>query len=371
MKAFFVLALCVAIVAAVGDKLRKGDPNAILSEIDSTSFGNTILSTIAIQLATNGPLEEIAVALNQARKLIEKQQEEDDDGNRTNQAQCDTTISTFQQQVALHTTQRGENLKILESSQGALDQANVDLREAIKGLQVNDKRLSTGQSERENQNAAYNQATEEHEQGIKAIDAALKLLNHLKSGTSFIQLKRKFEAVTDQLVETQHSSSKGHLYTPLIESLTQLADHASPEIIDKIIKLFNELRNSFVQDKQSLTKIENQQVEAWSSLKADLETERETLQTKRADLERQIEGYQKIIQDADNNVKFHTVELGKAEENLANQDRLCTQLSEDYASRTEERKREMDIIHRVIESFEKKIKTMSEFVKGRVESSSL
>lgn len=372
MKTGTILVIVVSLaVYSFGVPLRSDNTHDILSEIDGTSFGNTILSTIAIQLATNGPMEEIAVALNQVRKILENQQEEDDSANRTSQAQCDTTLSTFKKQISVHSQQKTENNKILEVNKAALEQAHKDLNEDLQALATNSKRLTEGQNTRDVQHQEYVKNLDEHEQGIKSIDNALQLLMHLKSGASFIQLKNRINEVTQELVATQEKSSQGHLYTPLIESLSQLAEKASPDLIDKITKLFNELRQTFVKDKQSITNIENQQMEAWTSLKADLQTERETLQAKRSDLERQIEGYKKIMSDATKNVQFHTEELAQAQSNVKHQSASCARMSTGYLQRTNDRKRERDIIIRVIDHFEKKMKSMSDFVKGRVDSSTL
>jgi hypothetical protein len=307
--------------------------------MDKTSFGSTILSTLAINLATKGPLDEIAVALNQVRKILQTQQQEDDEQNRTNQAQCDTTTNTFKGQIKVHTQQKLENAKILEQNRAALSLAKDDLSQAINGLGVNAKRLNEGQSQRDNQNQEFSKVLTQHEQGIKAIDSALQLLGHLKAGSSFIQIKRRIVEVQQSLVEVQKNSTRGHLYTPLIEALSQLADRATPELLDKITKLFNDLRQTFVKDKQALTNIETSQLEAWVSLKADLQTERETLQTKRNDLERQIEGYTKILNDAEAGMKFHDGEIQQATSNLNTQQRLCDGFANEYARRNEQRYR--------------------------------
>lgn len=368
--ALSIVLMSMALFSCLG--LKPAQDSQVLAELDSTAFGSTILSTLAIQLATKGPLDEVAVALNQVRKLLQQQQDQDNELNRTNQAQCETTIATFQGQIKLHTQQKAENSKILEQNRAAFDQAKKDLSETVQALQTNAKRLGEGQTQRDQQHSDFAVSLHEHEQGIKAIDAALQLLGHLKAGSaSFLQMKHRVTDVQKQLIEAQKNSTKGHLYTPLIEALSQMAERATPDLLDKITKLFNDLRQTFVKDKQGLTNIETQQAEAWTSLKSDLQTERETLQTKRNDLERQIEGLKKIFVDAEKNIKFHDGEMLQAQNNLKAKQSMCGRFSANYLRRTDIRKRERTIIHRIIKYFEKKIKVVSEFVKDRVEGSKL
>jgi hypothetical protein len=370
MKSFlvtvmFVLGLFASAAVAEGIRRVDMDPASVLAEIDNTPFGETLLSVIAVQLSTNGPLEEIIVLLNQIRATLRKDGQEDDQNNRTNQANCDSLINSYKHQIAAFTTQRNENIKIRDINQAALTITLKDLEETIRALNLNNQRLSSGQVERDEQHKEYANILAEHEQCVKALDGAIQLLQHLQSGTSFVQLKKRFEKVTAELVETSKSSSKGHLYEPLISALTELAAKASPEIISKILTLFNQLRSTFVADQQAATNIENKQMKAWISLKADLETERDQLQEKRSDLERQRDGYLAIIAEAKKNIKYLNAQLKSANANLARTTATCAAQSAGYLRRTTERKREDDVIRKVIGYFQKRAKGSVDFIKKR------
>eukprot|EP01017_Pseudomicrothorax_dubius_P001391 TRINITY_DN0_c45_g1_i7.p1 TRINITY_DN0_c45_g1~~TRINITY_DN0_c45_g1_i7.p1 ORF type:complete len:372 (+),score=132.84 TRINITY_DN0_c45_g1_i7:43-1158(+) len=371
MKVLLCLALCGVLAFAGSIRRAEFDAHTVLSEIDQHPFGNALVSLIAVHLSTNGPLEEIVVLLNQLRAGLTKSQEEDDENNRTNQASCEENIRNFQNQISTLTAQRNENIKLRDITQASLNVAEKDLRETINALNLNQQRLTQGQAQRDQEHNEYTNALAEHQQGIKALDGAIQLLNHLQSGTSFVQLKKRFERVTAELLETQKASRNGHLYSPLIQALADLASKATPEMIAKILKLFNELRTAFARDSQVATQIENKQQESWTSLKVDLETERDALQEKRTNLERQIEGYRAIIEDCNRNIEYLTKQLELATENLNATVEHCEKLSATYVSRNEERVRELEIIGRVLEFFEKRAKGFSDSVKQRVEGASL
>jgi len=256
-------------------------------------------------------------------------------------------------------------------NRAALKIAKKDLKQTIASLNTNAKRLADGQSERDQQHDIYAQAMSDHENGVKALDGAIQLLQHLQAGTSFIQLKKRFDGVMAELVDVSQKSKSSHLFAPLISALAQLAEKASPETIKKILELFNQLRNQFVKDQQTLTNVENNQMASWISLKADLETEKEQLNDKRADLERQIEGYRKIIADCKQNIQYETEQLELANTNLQATIDSCNKLSAGYGARQRERSREDDIIGRVVDYFQKRAQGATAFVQNRVAAASL
>jgi len=365
VSVILVLGLFAYASATEGIRHADMDPATVLAEIDNQPFGEGLLSMIAVQLSTNGPLDEIIVLLNQMRKSLADAKVKDDDNNRTNQANCDKLIGQYNREIAAFTQQLTENRKTRDINKKALDITLKDLDETNRAINLNDQRLKVGQAERDQQHGDYAKQMGEHEQGVKALDGAIQLLQHLQSGTSFVQLKSRFERVTAELVETSKTSSRGHLYEPLISALTELASKASPEMIGKILTLFNELRATFVADQQSATNIENKQMKAWTSLKADLETEKDQLLEKRADLERQRDGYIAIINQCKANIKTLKAQLKASKENLARTQSICAEQSAAYLRRTTERGREDDIIRKVIEYFQKRAKGSVDFIKNR------
>jgi len=366
-----ILALVASMAWAGTVRKMDLDPNTVLAELDESPFGSALLSMIAVQLSTNGPLDEIVVLLNQIRATLRKDKEEDDNNNRTNQANCDSVTASYRKQLTAFTSQRNDNIKTRDITQAALNIAQKDLSDTMNALNLNGRRLSEGQQERDAQHTDYAKTMGEHEQGVKALDGALQLLQHLQSGTAFVQLKHRFEKATAELIEVSKLSAKGSLYAPLITALAELAEKASPEMIAKIMTLFNELRSAFVADQQASTNIENKQMKQWISLKADLETEKDQLNEKRADLERQIDGYTKIIHDCKKNIKYLNGQIKNATDNLNHEISTCAAQSASYARRGIERQREDDIVRRVIEYFQKRAKSTTDFINDRTRKKKL
>jgi len=366
-----ILALVATVTWAGTIRPESLDPNTVLAQLDETPFGSALLSMVAVQLSTNGPLDEIVVLLNQIRKSLRTDKEEDLAQNQTNQANCDGTISRYQKQLVVFKSQRQDNIKTRDITQAALEIAQKDLTETMNALNLNGRRLNEGQHERDAQHSDYAKFLSEHEQGVKALDGAIQLLQHLQSGSSFVQLKHRFEKVTQELVEVAKSSSKGNLYTPLITALAELAEKANPEMVGKIMTLFNELRATFVADQQASTNVENKQMKQWTSLKADLETEKDQLNEKRADLERQIEGYNKIISDAKKAIASLSKQIKDTKGNLAQTQKSCTEMSAAFIRRTNERQREDDIVRKVIEYFQKRAKSTTDFINDRTRKHTL
>lgn len=64
-KSLFILALIATIVASAPQKRTSTflDTHSVLAEMDKGSFGSTILSVVALNMASESPVEEIQLEI--------------------------------------------------------------------------------------------------------------------------------------------------------------------------------------------------------------------------------------------------------------------------------------------------------------------
>lgn len=84
---------------------------------------------------------------------------------------------------------------MLDDNTAALAEAEIDVRQTIKDIESNEATFAQEQGTRNGQNAIWTRKHDEVTDAIAAIDEATKLVQHLSLGTSFTQLKGRFDAV--------------------------------------------------------------------------------------------------------------------------------------------------------------------------------
>jgi hypothetical protein len=71
---------------------------------------------------------------------------------------------------------------------------------------------------------------------MAAIDEAIMLITNLNKGVSFLQVRSRFNEVTDKLKSMEHLT-EFTMYGPIIEALVSVTASTEPAAIVKILKL--------------------------------------------------------------------------------------------------------------------------------------
>eukprot|EP01016_Furgasonia_blochmanni_P039044 TRINITY_DN47_c0_g1_i3.p2 TRINITY_DN47_c0_g1~~TRINITY_DN47_c0_g1_i3.p2 ORF type:complete len:431 (-),score=225.07 TRINITY_DN47_c0_g1_i3:131-1351(-) len=371
MRAIAALFLASLVVFASAD-LRKNKkvavPTTEFTQLDQHHFGNTLLSTIAIHMATGAPLEEIEVLLANVRQDLIDQQDEADNTNEENRANCNDLLEQFDNLRNYHNAERENNEGILEDNQNSLEIANEDLDNTNNAIDNNQRRIDEGQETRDVRHQEFENLNQEYEDSIEVVDEAISLVRHLRAGSSFIQLKGRFQKVQGKFAEHVKKSKHAHLYTPIISALTQLASKADQETVRRILDLLADLRDALVNSKAADGAVEDQEQEDWENLLDDLENERETLNAKRSALQSAIDTFQNIIEESSQNIEYHQVQYENANDNWDSENEYCDGLYEAYEEETASREQALDIITRLNEHFEAKIAGLKEYLINRVDT---
>ena len=306
-------------------------------QLDKHHFGNTLLSTIAIHMATGAPLEEIEVLLANVRQDLIDQQDDADNTFEESKANINDLLDQFDNLRNYHSTERENNENILEENQNNLETANNDLDNTDNAIDNNARRLEEGQETRDVRHQEYENVNQEYEDAIEAVDEAITLVRHLRAGSSFIQLKGRFQKVQNKFAEHVKNSKHAHLYTPIISALTQLASKADQDTVRRILDLLADLRDALVNSKAADGAVEDQEAEDWENLRDDLENERETLNAKRSALESSIDTFQNIVEESSQNIEYHTLQYENANDNWDSENEYLEGVVSQYEAETASR----------------------------------
>lgn len=303
-------------------------------QIDNHHFGSAVLSTLAVQMATEGPLEEIQDVLNQVHQQLVNDQKESDAQNAQDEAKCSSDIAQYNSNIDFHSAQLKANQELKASHEVQLSVAEKNLNVVVSDLESTVGKISNGDAVREAQNKEYQQQIAEHDEALAAIDEAVTLVSHLKAGTAFVQLKSRFSKVNEKM---SNSKVKHSLYQPIIQALSQLASKADQEAVKNILALLGRLRESLVASKEAEIKEEQTQANDWTNTRARLVEEERSLRESRAKLQAEIEAHKKVIGQASSNINNHSVNLETNKGLLADTQKRCDTLKNNYVSSSAER----------------------------------
>ncbi|CAD8111142.1 unnamed protein product [Paramecium primaurelia] len=339
------------------------DPKIILAEIDDHHMGKTFLNAIQISLATGSPVHEIQSYINNIRFMLEQEQKDADLYIQSTQASCNRLLHDFSTNLAYHQSQLKAHQKIVEENTSNLQRSLNKIAEVSVEIEENTKKTNAGQSERDLQYAEFQSKIKDHTEAIAAIDEAYALIEHLSSGSSFIQVKGRFNKVLQRL----QNQSTGLLFQPILTMMTQLSSKSDSDTAKKVLQLLANLRVQIVESKGNDESIEKQQSLNWQQFLADLTNEKNTLSDQRQNLEQAILNYQSIIEESEGKVEYHAAEVERNQSNLEGQDQWCRQQQDIYQMETQSRVQSQDLISRISDHIQDKIVTLKEYLRERLQ----
>ena len=363
---FFLILLLLSLHSA--ENLRKTpnyqDPISALNELDNNHFGNALMSAIAVHLATNAPVDDIITLLNQLKSSLQQDQEDANMRNSTEQQQCEKMLNDFMNNVEYNNDQMEIEENFKASNEGLLSRAQKNYNQILDDLNENSERYDDYERSRTKQHETFLQKSHDYGEALDALDEANSLLEHLKSGSTLIQMKKKLEKVKEKL--TQHHLLHSTLYNPLINSLTEIAMNADQDSVKKILVLLIELRGSLSESKRDLEDFEQKQVDDWEKIKGDLQNEKKNLISKKDDAEDELENFKRLIQFAEEKVQSHTSEYETNRALYDNAQAYCDKKGSDYVQNSEGRKNELHILDRLFVNFNEKIGNLKDYLKNRI-----
>jgi hypothetical protein len=307
MKSIIVaLVLAFAITANCG--LLKNVPSKApvlsLVQIDQHPLGKSLLSLMSLHMKAEGPLEDLPVLLQQIYDDVAAQDAANEAQHASDVEYCRNTISHLASVVWYHGTQFALQTNIRVTNQEALVRLEAHLETVDLEIARNEKRTAEGTAERESQHAAYVSDIANIDDAIDAVREAITLLNSLRAGTSFVQLKGKMQKVQARLENTK-SAKHTHIYTPLLKALAQITSKADKEVIARILEFLNTLSTQLVTGRATIEETEATQHALWTRELADLTAEHQRLVEDKEATEAEIASREQAIADATELSHFH------------------------------------------------------------------
>jgi chromosome segregation ATPase len=370
LLAFLVSVVCVA---SSKSEINSGNAKAYLQKIDSHHYGRFFLDVIALQMQTEGGVDQVIEAVDEIIQDLERAQDEADDKNRTDQEYCDSEISRLE--------------KAIEDAQASIDFNNdqidnvlVPRRESL--VEKRDQIEADMESNRDNRAAAIEQREADHElyltrdtehsDSIDSCEEALELIKQLKNQPEGSATLMQTRSVNKALETIAHHFASLHgaknKYTAMLEMLVELTQNfADQDTLDEIIRLIQELLDDLAVSQEDASEEESDAQQAHDEYVAALDSSYESLQGEHDATSNDIVATDSEISERRDTVQRETANLAQFESDLAAQHNWCDQASFTYLDESAERSSELETTASVKQIFVDLNSDMSDYLRERVD----
>jgi len=353
MKSILVIALVLG-VAFGGSIFAQNKQVGIFTElqsIDNSDFGKKLLDTIALQLKNKSPLGDISKLLSEIKSELLSQQEKADAEESKAEQDCKSGV---------------------ESYNARIDAATNEINEAIVGI-ANFRRqieqLTARKEQYEHQIDTLNRQEAEFREVRKQDE---------ESFASRISEQRAVVAALEQIIpELERLKPHGDVQAALIElarigktnpigALLQVAMTLDPGALQRVVQHLNKL-------KESVTASIDQDIKDEENAKRNFDGQISKYDEQRTELENQLSETRQELETANQNLKAQESRLANNQQELEISTKGKQQLIEQcderkarYNAETASRKKEIDVVDKVLSIIASRLETMQDYIQDRV-----
>jgi chromosome segregation ATPase len=340
----------------------------ILAEVEAVPFGRTLLNVVQLQFKMEHPLEDIATYLYDIQSNLQQAKANEDQEHTDYQSDCTLDLATAANTIETYTNS-------LNTAQDAYDNAKATEQDKTSKLTAEQGDLSGYQDDLDAEDSANDDAVAEYQKdsadltdAINACSEALDLLSRLSSSPSlFIQLStqisNKLEKVREKLAK--HLPTSLTIYTPIIDALAQIKSKANPEDVRAVSELISKLSDELTDHLNTLNDNEETRVDNYNNAVTNLQNNIENSEERIDSLKQDITDAQNEEANQQSKIDSYSDLLDAANQAEAARQTQCDDEVAQYNSDTDSRASELTILQKLIDHFESKLASMSDYLSDR------
>jgi len=198
-----------------------------------------LLSAVSLHMSANAPMTDILQLIDEVRTILADEQNVEDQEIESVRADCNDMIASFNQAIRFHSDTILSLQKALQANTDLVSAAQMQLNEIAKRLETIEKMTKDEIARRVKDAALHKNKVEEIDDALKTVDEAFQLVEHLKTGSAFIQLQGSFKRINEKL---EKHKAKNALMVPLISVLSQVAMKGDQSAVGEILNLLGRIR---------------------------------------------------------------------------------------------------------------------------------
>lgn len=325
-----------------------------LQSFEKSDFGRKLLDTIALQVQSDSGvsgLQKVAQLLEEIRLDLVRQQSDADAVHNAKEQECADTISNLDRCIADNTNQRDQAQQEIELLTSEISRLGIEIQTKETQLDILNSRENELDNARERDAADFQRRQQETPEVLAALELVIEKLGTIAPNTN-----------DDNLVLAELSKIGNS--NPIL-ALVQVASTFSQEALQNVVNKMQELHNSIEASIEDDAREEQEAINEYNQLKAEISTTRVNIQNSVADLKTQLQQNQnalalqeRILEEAINNI-------GRCQEEKVAKIAECEAARNFYAEEKESRTAELNIVKQVEAIIATKLDTIKDYLKER------
>ena len=262
MKSGILLSVCLLVLAS-SSSLRTNEVKTTLLQVDQSTLGNAILSTIHLQLMGDTPTETITELLVEIKNDLLAQAAQNDIDAGLAEEKCEGDKANQQEQIDDLNDQISGYDTAIDTASDTISTLEGDLADARNRLETLEGDLANAEAARAEQAELHATWDGDYDGAIRACQECIDIIRRLEDDTENpTDVEKALEEPTATMLAQMTDQMKLE-YGPTIESLAQLALSADQGAVAEIIELLEELIRKFEEARDAQGLDEATQIEMY------------------------------------------------------------------------------------------------------------
>lgn len=322
-----------------------------LKKLEDKEFGKKILDTIALQLKSQSPLQDIARMLDEIRQDLVTQQADSDALHNQQEQECADTIASLERCISDNTNTKDEaenEISILESEIARI-QGEIRIKEAQ--LEILNRRDQELDAARQRDSEEFSRRQQQGVEVISALELIIEKLSTIPANDNDANL------VLSQLSKIGSSN-------PIL-ALVQVASTFSAEALANVVGKIQSLRSSLEASLEDDGREEQDAIAEYQTLKAEISSTRTNIQNSLSDLRTQLSQNENALALQQRILEEAIANIARCQEERAAKIQQCEEWRTKYAEDKQQRLSEIEIVKQVEAIIATKLDTIKDYLKER------
>jgi len=350
MKTAFVIALlCVSAMANTAFLGSNQKLHTALRRIDGSDFGRNLLDTIALQMSSNSPMQDIANLIRDMMNDLRAQQNAADEAHAAKMGECADQKANFEARISHATNEIQEATQAIKSLRSRRRQLEKDIQTGERMLVMLDEQEAAARTKRAQDTKDFFARQEQTKLVLDALEVIIPKLKAITPHTA-----------SEVFVELAKLGASNP-----IQALVEVASSLDGAALNKCIGLLEQLQVDFTAFLGDDVEAEIQAQVDFDNLMIEIAGLRKATKAKLAADRAELEEVNAALVNQKRRLKENQQELQNATAGLAAKTAECELYDQNYQRDTTQRSAELDILEQVAQIVASRLSGLNDFLAGR------
>jgi len=347
---------------------------AEIQDLAKNSYANNLIQTISLKLNTNGSLDEISKLIQDLLDDLQKDEDKLDADYKKNKKELEDKIKEQEELKLKYEKEKVKQEKKRDDNKALMDEAEKNLEQYNEQLVSNKQQLKDNEENRKKDKEAFKTSKNNHEElcgegGL--FDLVIGEIEKLR-GSELDKAKVKENAKATKELSGEIKANNAIINAIQLVSqdekalFAQLSTKVDQDKLQKLIEKLKNMKKSCVASLSDDKEKEADSKAAFDRIQEKLEEDNETLKKNIEDQEKNRAKYEKNWKDAIAEIERLNQLIEQCEKLIEQYKEELVELKKTYDRQKIVVKEDRGVVQKIKKIFEQKLKTMSDFLKGKV-----